>query len=80
VAAPLELPAAVVTDAAVLMVGVAVAPLVGVDDNDCGIGLGWRNQSERLSFVSTVLPSGPPGLRSRLDFAGGAGATFPSTY
>jgi hypothetical protein len=80
VPASLGLSAAVVTVATTLMVGMAVATLVGVDASDCGIGFGWRNQSELLSFVSTVLPSGPPGLRSRLDFAGGAGATFPSTY
>jgi len=59
--------------------GEAVGPGAGEEARDCGTGFGWMNQSERLSFVSRVLPARPPGRRSRLDFAGGAGATAPST-
>jgi hypothetical protein len=60
--------------------GVAEGPGTGLEASDCGMGLGWMNQSTRLLFVSWVLPPDPPGRRSMLDFAGGAGATDPSTY
>ena len=37
------------------------------------------NQSAPLSFVSVPFPASPPGRRSRLEPAGGAGAALPST-
>src|SRR5664280_1643908 len=42
-------------------------------------GLGCTSQSAPLSLVSSQLPSAPPGRRSMLARAGGAGATEPST-
>jgi hypothetical protein len=59
--------------------GVADAPGTGRDASDCGTGLGWIRKSDPLSLVCTRLPPEPPGLRSMLDLAGGAGATAPST-
>ena len=64
---------------------------VGVEDGDgvwtgdggaarfCGDGVAWMSRSSVLSFVSVVFPDGPPGRRSRLDPAAGAGAGVPST-
>jgi hypothetical protein len=59
--------------------GASDAPGTGRDASDCGTGLGWIRKSDPLSLVSTRLPPEPPGLRSMLDLAGGAGATAPST-
>ena len=41
--------------------------------------MGCTSQSAPLSFVSSQLPSAPPGRRSMLDLARGAGAAEPST-
>jgi hypothetical protein len=60
--------------------GVGVGIGAGVEASDWGTGLDWTNQSDLLSLVSCVLPADPPGSRSMLDFAGGAGAAEPSTY
>jgi hypothetical protein len=60
--------------------GELVGAGTGVEMSDCGTGFGCTAQSEVLSFESTQLPSMPPGRRSRLDRAGGAGTTEPSTY
>lgn len=43
-----------------------------------GTGAGLIDQSIALSFVSKTLPREPPGPRSMLDPAGGAGATAVS--
>jgi hypothetical protein len=59
--------------------GVGDGPGTGREASDCGTGLDCTNQSALLSLVSTVLPLAPPGKRSRLDVAGGTGATVPST-
>jgi hypothetical protein len=59
--------------------GEVEAPGVGDESSDCGTGFGWTSQSARLSFVSSRLPSVPPGRRSMLDRAAGAGAGEPST-
>jgi len=59
--------------------GSAERPGAGAEARDCGIGFDCTNQSDRLSFVSWVLPAVPPGKRSMLDLAGGAGAADPST-
>jgi hypothetical protein len=68
-------------------VGTAVAVGSGVGDvpgsgtagevDPCGPGMDDTNQSATLSFVSMPLPSDPPGRRSRLDSAGGAGDGVP---
>jgi hypothetical protein len=60
-------------------VGVGFGVTDGADPNGWGVGLDWTNQSAALSLVSTPLPADPPGRRSMLDFAGGAGAAAPST-
>ncbi len=62
-------------------VGVGVAPGAGTGGaaDDCGLGTTVRTQSAALSLVSIPFPPLPPGRRSTLDPAGGAGATVPST-
>jgi hypothetical protein len=51
---------------------------VGGDARFWGVGtVTWK--SAALSFVSEPLPPNPPGSRSRLDPAAGAGAATPST-
>lgn len=72
-------PGDIVTVATAVAEGVADGPGTGVEASDCGIGLGCTNQSARLSLLSRVLPLDPPGRRSMLDFAGGAGAAVAST-
>ncbi len=59
-------------------VGSGVAPGTAGEPVFCGFGVA-TNQSSAFSFVSTPFPPAPPGRRSRLDDAGGAGATVPST-
>ena len=54
--------------------GVGPGPGTGAADIDCGEGTAWTIQSATLSFVSIPLPAEPPGNRSRLEPAGGAGA------
>ncbi len=68
--------------ASTLVVGVGVVPGdhgTGGSASAWGSGLAWTNQSRLSSLVSMPLPSGPPGSRSRLEPAGGAGAGDPST-
>jgi hypothetical protein len=64
-------------------IGVVEGGLVGAgtgaEASDCGTGFDRTTQSEALLLVSSQLPDVPPGRRSRLDWAGGAGATAPST-
>ncbi len=63
-------------------VGVGVGPgLPGTvgEARFCGFGSGWTSQSARFTLVSTPFPAVPPGDRSRLDPAAGAGAAAPST-
>src|SRR5688500_2746156 len=68
--------------------GVAVGSGIGVGLGDVGSGTGgeplfcgsgtlWRVKSAALSSVSIVEPDGPPGSRSRLAPAAGAGAARP---
>jgi hypothetical protein len=64
----------------VVVEGDAEGPGTGVETSDCGTGFGCTNQSAQLLSVSCVFPFDPPGRRSMLDFAGGAGAAIPSTY
>ena len=60
--------------------GVGAAPDgTGGADIACGDGLAWTIQSATFTFVSVVLPAEPPGSRSRLEPAAGAGAGAPST-
>ena len=62
-------------------VGVGTGAIAGTGGaaRPCGDGTAWTNQSTEPSFVSHPLPSTPPGARSRLDPAAGAGAGEPST-
>ena len=60
-------------------VGVGVGPGAGAEPRDWAIGFDCTNQSVLLSFVSWMFPAEPPGKRSMLDLAGGAGAADPST-
>src|SRR6185436_15200913 len=48
-------------------------------ESGCAFGVPFTTTSPRLSFVSWRLPPAPPGLRSMLDPAAGAGAADPST-
>ena len=59
--------------------GAAEGPDGGALPNGWGLGFGCTNQSDPLSLVSRVFPADPPGRRSMLDLAGGAGAGDPST-
>ena len=65
--------------------GVDVANGVGVSlgtaaaASGCGTGAPFTAASAALLFVSVALPAAPPGLRSRLDEAGGAAPADPST-
>jgi hypothetical protein len=52
---------------------------VGGDERFCGLGTADTAKSAAFTFVSVPLPSGPPGRRSMLDPAPGAGAATPST-
>ena len=65
--------------AAGVVVGVAPGAGTGGAAIDCGFGDAWVNQSTAFEFVSVVLPLRPPGLRSMLEPAAGAGAGEPST-
>jgi hypothetical protein len=71
-------------------VGLGVGAIVGVgvgEDPGPGVGAAARfcgdgaatTKSAALSFVSVPLPADPPGRRSRLELAAGAGAAAPST-
>jgi hypothetical protein len=59
--------------------GDALATGTAAAERFCGDGRTWTNQSAALSFVSTPFPAAPPGRRSMLDEAAGAGADAPST-
>jgi len=52
---------------------------VGAAARFCGVGDVRTTKSSEFSFVSVPFPSAPPGSRSMLDPAAGAGATVPST-
>ena len=60
-------------------VGVGLGVGVGAAARFCGTGALFTVQSARLLFVSSPLPADPPGRRSRLEPATGAGAAVPST-
>ena len=67
------------TDAVAVGPGVAPGDGMSGEARFCGPGDALANQSIELSLVSDAFPAFPPGRRSRLDDAGGAGATVPST-
>jgi hypothetical protein len=52
---------------------------VGVAARFCGVGDVRTAKSSEFSLVSVPFPSAPPGSRSMLEPAAGAGATVPST-
>ena len=58
---------------------VAVGAGTGGAARFCALGAALTSQSGALSFVSMTLPPMPPGFRSILERAAGAGAAVPST-
>ena len=63
--------------------GVTVVPGVGCSEGELlsrsEVGEPLKAASAELLLVSVALPAAPPGLRSRLDDAGGAAPAVPST-
>jgi hypothetical protein len=67
-------------DAVAATVGDAVAAGVGEDALFCGSGTSRITKSSRLSSLSKPEPETPPGSRSRLAPADGAGAGVPTSH